>query len=188
MEAVIDTNLIIELVAKLAGDSPEKASSELIGIGPDLIKPLYRLHFSQEGDAHTQIYRIFAAIGDEVNVAEGVDGIQKEIIKAMKSGAKKSRQWAAEEVYTISVSALTRWGLEVPPVSDQQVHSCHVCGNKITEERIMVCGLHKCDNAVCREHSHVIETRFGQFDGSGGAWFCSKDHHEHAVRNHTDWN
>jgi hypothetical protein len=181
---------IMPLVEKLGGDTAqrESASKELYEMGPAVIKPLYMMHFSQEGEAHTEIHRILASIGDDLFAAGGPEEIEQEILKAMKSGAKKSRQWAAEEVYTLSVDALNRWGVAVPAVTDQAIHVCHVCGKNITEERVMVCGLHSCDNAVCREHSHIIETRFGKFDGSGGAWFCTNEHYNHANHHHIDWN
>jgi hypothetical protein len=175
-ERMTDQKRIMELVEILGSDATQRENAT------------NELRCSQEGETYTEIYRIFAAMGDDIFTAEGAAGIGQEILKAMKSGAKKSRQWATEEVHTLSVDALTRWGVEVPPVTEQAVHICHVCGIKITEERVMVCGLHSCDNDVCREHSHIIETRFGQFDGSGGAWFCTDEHYQHANHNHVDWN
>lgn len=181
---------IVELVANLGSNAVqrEKASKELQAMGRAVVKALYLTHFGQEGEVYTEIYRIFAAIGDELFAAEGIAGIEQEIIKAMKSGAKKARQWATEDVHTLSVDALIRWGMEIPAVTNQTVHSCHECGKNSTEERVMVCGIHSCDNAVCREHSHIVETRFGQFDGSGGVWFCTKEHHQRANHNYLDWN
>jgi hypothetical protein len=85
------------------------------------------------------------------------------------------------------VEALTRWGLGVPPVLDQKVLTCHVCGRKSTELRLDKCTLYSCEMEVCKDHAHIIPTRFGQFDGSGGAWFCTKDHYDHANMNPNDW-
>lgn len=181
---------IMQLVSDLnKGDEVEysAARDELQAMGRAAVKPLYMLHFSQESKAYIEIHHIFSAIGDDLFAAGGTKAIEPDIIKAMNSGAKKSRLWADEEVHTLAVAALTRWGLEVPPVANQTIHSCHICGKSITEERIKVCALHGCDQSVCRKHSHIIETRFGEFDGSGGAWFCTAEHYKRANHNYIEW-
>ena len=182
---------IEELVSVFAeGDESQcsAAREELSAMGKSALRPLEMLHFRQEGNAFTEVFKTLIAIGDDIFVEEGKDGLSKSFLKMINSGAKKTRQYAAEEVHTLSVAALTRWGLEVPPVLEQKVLTCHVCARKSTELRVGVCALHKCQIAVCKEHAQVIETRFGLFDGSGGAWFCTKEHHKHANHNHMDWN
>lgn len=182
---------VTELVGQFAtSDEAQRAVAreEIRAMGRAALEPLNMLKFKQEGETYTEVVKTFAVIGDDLFAAEGKEGLDKEILKAMQSGAKKTRQYAAEEVHTLSVDALTRWGLEVPPVLDQKVHTCHVCSRKSTDLRVGVCALHSCDTPVCREHAHLISTRFGEFNGSGGAWFCTKEHHSHANKNHVDWN
>jgi len=164
------------------------ASEALRAMGKSALQSLEMLRYRQEGHAFTEVFKILIAIGDDIFVAEGKDGFSTSFLKTIKSGAQKTRQYAAEEVHTISVAALTRWGFEVPPVLVQKVLICHVCDRKSTELRVGVCALHTCEVAVCKEHAQIIETRFGLFDGSGGAWFCTKEHHQHANHNHLDWN
>ena len=186
-----DVAKVMELVGQFStGDEEQRAAAreDIRAMGRVALRPLGMVKYQQEGNAYTEVYKTFSAIGDDLFAAEGKEGLTKEIVKTMQSGAKKTRQYAAVEVYTLSVDALTRWGLEVPPVLEQKVYSCHICGQKSTELRIGVCALHSCDTAVCRDHAHVISTRFGQFDGSGGAWFCTIGHFNHANKNHTDWN
>ncbi len=184
-----DPDEVLDLVEKLNDvQQRESAKNKLISLGRSAVKPIYMAHFSQEGEAYLELYKIFIEIGDGLFVINGSMGIEKEIQLAMESGAKKNRQWAPKDIYTLSVDALNRWGLDIPPVNDQPVISCHVCGLKITEQRVKVCGLHSCNNAVCHQHRFLIKTRFGNFDGSGGVWFCTKGHYDHAQHNHIDWN
>lgn len=164
------------------------AREELQAMGKAALQPLEMLRFRQEGNVYTEIFKTLIAIGDDIFTSEGIDGFSKSFLKTLNSGANKSRQYAAEDVHTISVAALTRWGLEIPPVLDQEVLTCHACNRKSTELRVGKCALHTCNVAVCQEHAQIIETRFGLFDGSGGAWFCTKGHHKHANHNHLDWN
>jgi hypothetical protein len=173
-----------------SGDEVQCAAAreDLRAMGVSALQPLGMLRFRQEGNAFTEIFKTLIAIGDDVFAEKGIEGFPEKFLKTINSGAKKSRQYAADEVYSLSMEALMRWGLEVPPVLEQKVHTCHICGRKSTELRVAVCGLHTCNVAVCIEHAHIIETRFGLFDGSGGAWFCTKEHHKHANHNHTDWN
>ena len=84
------------------------AREELCKTGKEAAKTLYALHFRMEDPSHTEIYKVFAAIGDDLFAAGGTNDIPKEILKAMQSGAKKSRQYASEEVYSLSVEALAR--------------------------------------------------------------------------------
>ena len=53
--------------------------------------------------------------------------------------------------------------------------------------RVNLCAIHTCDIAVRKEHTHIITTRFGQFDGSGGAWFCTQEHYDRANKNYIEW-
>jgi len=182
---------VTELVGQFAtSDEAQRtaAREEIRAMGRAALQPLNMLKFRQEGVAYTEVFKTFAAIGDDLFAAEGKEGLDKVILDTMTSGAKKTRQYAAEEVYTLSVDTLTRWGLEVPPVLEQKVLACHKCGRKSTELRVQVCALHSCDTTVCKDHAHIISTRFGQFDGSGGAWFCTKKHYNHADKNYIDWN
>lgn len=186
-----DMEKVMELVGQFAtSDEAQRAAAreEIRAMGRAALKTLNMVRFRQEGEAHIEVFRTIAAIGNDIFLAEGKEGLDKDILKSMEFGAKKTRQYAAEEVYLLSVNALTRWGLEVPPVLVQKVTTCHVCGRKSTELRIAACALHSCDIAVCKEHAHLISTRFGEFDGSGGAWFCTKEHHERANKNHVEWN
>lgn len=187
---MVDQKRIIELVNKFGDDvaNNEASREELRSMGRDIVKILYTGHFQTDGQTYIEIYKTLAAIGNDLFAANGAENIENDILKAMQSGAKKSRLWADDEVFYLSIESLTRWGVTIPSVTDQEVHTCHVCGKKLTEERIHVCGLHRCNNAVCREHAHIIETRFGAFDGSGGAWFCTAEHLSHANQNHIDWN
>jgi len=182
---------IEELVSVFAeGDADQCAAAreELRAMGKSVLQPLEVLRFQQEGNAFTEVYKTLISVGDDIFITEGKDGFSKSFVKAINSGAQKMRPYAAEEVYTLSVAALQRWGLEVPPVLEQKVLTCHVCGRKSTELRVGICALHTCDTAVCRDHTHIIETRFGLFDGSGGAWFCTEEHYKHANHNHIAWN
>lgn len=187
----MDMQKIEELVLVFSsGDETQcfEAREALRIMGKPILQPLEMLRFRQEGNAYTEIYKALVAIGDDIFAVEGIEGLSKKFIKAISSGANKSRQYAAEEVHILSVDALMRWGLEVPPVLDQKVSTCHICGRKSTELRMGICALHTCEVAVCKEHAHVIETRFGLFDGSGGAWFCTVEHHKQANENHLGWN
>lgn len=163
------------------------AREELRAMGKSALKPLEMLSFRHEGTAFTEIFKTLISIGDDIFAEEGNVGFSKTFLKTINSGAKKTRQYAAEEVYSLSVAALTRWGIKVPPVLDQKVLTCHVCGRKSTELRVGICSLNSCDIEVCNEHTHIIETRFGLFDGSGGAWFCTSEHRKHANHNFLDW-
>jgi hypothetical protein len=186
-----DRQKIEKLVSEFADGNETQcanAREELRSMGKSALQPLEMLRFRQDGNAYTEIFKTLIAIGDDIFVEEGKDGFGKTFLKTINSGANKSRQYAAEEVYTLSVAALPRWGFEVPPVLEQKVLTCHVCNRKSTELRVGVCALHTCDVAVCQEHAQIIETRFGLFDGSGGAWFCTEEHHKHANHNHIDWN
>ena len=186
-----DATKVMELVGQFATSDEgqrSEAKEEIRTMGRAALKPLNMVKFKQEGEAYTEVFKTFAAIGDDLFASEGKEGLDKVIVDTMESGAKKTRQYAAEEVHTLSVDALTRWGFEVPPVLEQKVYTCHVCGQKSTDLRVSVCALHSCDTAVCKDNAHIISTRFGQFDGSGGAWFCTKEHHNHANKNHVDWN
>ena len=89
---------------------------------------MYAVHFQTNGQTFTEIYKTLAAIGDDLFANGGAENIERDILRAMQSGAKKSRLWAADEVFTLSCEALTRWGVEIPPIIDQKVHVCHVCG------------------------------------------------------------
>jgi hypothetical protein len=164
------------------------AREELRVMEKSALQPLEMLRFRQEGNAYTEVFKTLIIIGDDIFSEEGKAGLSKSFLKTINSGANKSRQYAAEEVHTLSAAALTRWGFEIPSVLDQKIFSCHVCDRKSTELRVGICSLHTCDIAVCKEHAQIIETRFGLFDGSGGAWFCTEEHHKHAIHNHTDWN
>ena len=164
------------------------AREELRVLGKSVLEPLEKLRFRQEGNAYTEVFKTLISIGDDIFLDEGKDGFSKSFLKAINSGANKSRQYAAEEVHTLSVAALTRWGFDLPSVLDQKILTCHVCNRKSTELRVGLCALHLCDVAICKEHSQIIETRFGLFNGSGGAWFCSEEHYKQANHNHTDWN
>jgi len=186
-----DVSKVAELVGQFATrDKAQRAAARenIRAMGRAALQPLMMVKFQQQGEAYTEVFKTFAAIGDDLFAAEGKEGLDKVIVDTMESGAKKTRQYAAEEVHALSVDALTRWGLEVPPVLEQKVHICHICGRESTEARVKVCALHACGSAVCKDHAHIISTRFGQFDGSGGAWFCTKEHFNHANRKHTDWN
>ena len=163
------------------------AREELRAMGKSALQSLEMLIFSHEGNAYTEIFKTLISIGDDILAEEGNAGFGKSFLKTINSGAQKTRQYAAAEVHSRSVAALNRWGLKVPPVLDQKVLTCHVCGRKSTELRVGICSLHSCDIAVCREHTHIIETRFGLFDGSGGAWFCTSEHRKHANHNFSDW-
>ena len=186
-----DVQKIMELVGLFTEGNESQcaaAREEIRAMGRAGLSPLYNVKFQLECEAYTEVIKTFAAIGDDLFAAEGKEGLDKEIVKTMNSGAKKTRQYAAEEVHTLSVDALTRWGLEVPPVVEQKVLTCHVCGRKNTELRVKKCGLHSCDVTVCKYDAHIIPTRFGEFNGSGGAWFCTNEHYDHANKNHVDWN
>jgi hypothetical protein len=163
------------------------AREEFRAMGKSALQPLETLRFRYEGNAHTEIFKTLIFIGDDIFAEEGNAGFSKTFLKTINSGAKKTRQYAAEEVYSLSVAALTRWEIEVPPVLDQKVSTCHVCGRKSSELRVAICSLHSCYVAVCNEHAHIIETRFGLFNGSGGAWFCTSEHRKHANHNFLDW-
>jgi hypothetical protein len=187
----VDTGKIEALVLVFSdGDAKQCAESRsrLRAIGKAALAHLEMLRFRQEGNAYTEIFRTLIDIGDDVFEKEGAEGLSEQFIKTIKSGAKKTRPYAADEVQTLCIDALLRWGFDVPPVLEQTVYTCHVCGRNSTDLRVRVCSLHTCDAAVCKDHAHVIETRFGLFDGSGGAWFCAEAHHTHANHNHIDWN
>jgi hypothetical protein len=164
-----------------------RVREELRAMGKSALRPLEMLRFRQEGNAYTEVFKTLIAIGDDVFAEEGKEGFHNEFIKTINSGAKKTRQYAEEEVHTLSVDALTRWGFEIPTILVQKVLTCHVCGRKSTELRMGVCALHTCNLAICKLHAHIIETQFGQFDGSGGAWFCTPEHRKHANHNPIDW-
>lgn len=172
------------------GDEAQCAAAREIlrALGKSALQPLEMLRFRQDGKALTEVYKTLIAIGDDIFAEEGTDGFSESFLKTINSGAKKTRPDAAEEVHRLSAAALKRWGLDVPSVLDQKILSCHVCGRKSNELRVGVCALHTCEIAVCQEHAQIIETRFGLFDGSGGAWFCTPEHYKHANHNHTDWN
>jgi len=173
-----------ELLEKLEDSSSrENAVKELLTWGsenPVVADKLYLAQFSKEGQAHIAIYRVLAAIGDRIFKSDGAAVIPGNIIKAMEGGAKKSRQWVSDEVHNLSIDALTRWGLEIPKIIEQPVLICHVCGKKITEERIKRCFLLRCNRNVCHEHAVILKNPSG-FDN----WFCSKKHYQEATHNPT---
>jgi len=171
------------------GDMDKRAGArkELRLMGKNALPFLEMLRFGQEGKAFTEVYQVMIDIGDDIFAREGIEGLSEDFIKAIQFGAKKIRQHAPEEVHTLSAAALARWGLEVPPVLEQKVLTCHVCGRKSTELRVGLCFLHTCNNAVCKQHAFVIETRFGLLNGTGGAWFCSQEHQHYANHNFSVW-
>lgn len=186
-----DMEIVTALIAKFSSNDAferRQAHEILRAMGRSALGSLSKLRFRQEGDAYTEVFKAAAAIGDDLYTAEGPAGLDKEILDMMVSGARKIRPYASEEVYTCSVEALMRWGQAVPLVLVQPVYACHMCGRKSTDLRVDVCALHTCAIPVCRDHAHIIPTRFGEFDGSGGAWFCTAEHLAHANKHFIDWN
>ena len=175
---------LLELIDQLEnGDEREIVSKEILAMcaaEPALISTLYLAHFNKEGEAYNEIYRIFLVLGDEMFESDGTEGIEQEIIKAMSMGASKARQWIPEEIHSLSIGALMRWGLEIPPVKVQPILVCHICGAKITEQRVKRCFLLSCENAVCREHAKIMENPSGF-----GNWFCTQAHYNEANHNPT---
>lgn len=188
---MVDVEKIIELVVQLGiGDSEQRTTlrEEIRSLGPLALPTLNLVKHRLEGEAYIDVIKTIIVISDDLFAVEGKEGLDTETLKTIGSNAKKIKQHAGEEVYTLSVDALTRWGFEVPPVMVQKIRTCHVCGVKSTEQRVEKCGLHSCDKEVCKKDAHIISTRFGQFDGTGGIWFCTQGHHHHANYNHLDWN
>ena len=172
------------LLDQLESDAErEDASKEILAMcaaEPSLISALYIAHFKREGEAYNEIYRIFAALGDKMFASDGIEGVADRIIKVMHSGAQKSRQWIPDKIHTLSIDALKRWGLEVPPVIDQPILVCHVCGINITEQRVKRCFLLSCQNAVCRKHAKIMKNPTGTEN-----WFCTAAHYNEANHNPT---
>ncbi len=177
-------SVLLKLIEDLANEPDrEYSSKELYGLAigtTDFIKELYFAQFNAEGVAHNEIYRMMAAIGDEL-LPLGIDDKDFQLIlKTMNSGAKKSRLWISDEAHNLAKVCLSRWGQKIPAITKQQVLFCHVCGKKITEERIKKCFLIDCDNSVCQVHASVLKNPSGTEN-----WFCSQKHYNLAQHDHS---
>lgn len=181
-----DLEKIMGIITMLGAEDESlraEAQAEIRAMGDGAIPYLNRARGQPKRYPYVEVFRMLTAIGDDLFEKGGQAEISKSIIDTMKFGASSTMKSTPEEVKEIAIQALAKWELEVPEPTKAKVFHCHVCNRSSTELRVMKCFLWDCDNAICGEHAHIIETRFGKFTGTGGAWFCTAEHKEFANKN-----
>lgn len=177
---------VMENIGLLSSEDPavrELAETKIRAMGEAAIPYLNRAKGQKERYSYHHVFQMLVQIGDDMFAVGGNTNINQSIIETMEYGAKRVLKSLPEEIQEFSIAALTRWGLDVPEPYVPKVLRCHICGRPSTEIMVKGCFLLSCEKAVCEEHTFIMETRFGKFTGTGGAWFCTKAHYEYANRN-----
>ncbi len=154
----------------------EKARTKVRTLGKEAIPYLNRARGNILHYPYVEVFQMLADIGDDMFSAGGAEAISKSILNTMEYGAKitKDSSFSPIAIKEIGILALTRWGLPVPAAHVDLIRHCYVCHRSSKETRIKSCFLPDCNNAVCQDHAHTMESRISTI------WFCSREHYQYA--------